>query len=120
LERLRDLAGASADLRAEAGFKLGDMLAARDQAAALAAWWPVVDSLLLKPETSGRLGAEGRYWIGRLLVRMAGVLEQSGKEDEAREAWRLVVDRGLPGAALAKARLEARPRPAAGAEAPSS
>ena len=120
LERLRDLAGAPADLRAEAGFKLGDMLAARDQAAALASWWPVVDSLLLKPESSARLGAEGRYWIGRLLIRMAGVLEQSGKEDEAREAWRLVVDRGLPGAALAKARLEARGVPAATAETPST
>ena len=119
LERLRDLAGAPVDLRAEAGFKLGDMLAARDQAAALAAWWPVVDSLLLKPQASAPLGAEGRYWLGSLLVRMAGVLEQAGKEDEAREAWRLVADRGLPGAALARARLEARPAPAPGAEAPS-
>ena len=118
LERLRDLAGAPADLRAEAGFKLGDMLAARDPASALAAWWPVVDSLLLKPDSSARLGAQGRYWIGRLLVRMAGVLEQSGREDEAREAWRLVAGRGLPGAALARARLEARPDSDERAEAP--
>ncbi len=120
LERLRDLAGAPADLRAEAGFKLGDMLAGRDPNAALAAWWPVVDALLVKPESPARLGAEGRYWIGRLLVRMAGVLEEAGKEDEAREAWRLVVDRGLPGSALAKARLEARPVEAPVAGAPSS
>ena len=112
LERLRDLAGAPTDLRAEAGFKLGDMLAERDPAAALAAWWPVVDALLVKPEASVRLGAEGRYWLGRLLVRMAGVLEQEGKEDEAREAWRLVAERGLPGAPLARARLEVAPEPA--------
>ena len=117
LERLRDLAGAPADLRAEAGFKLGDMLAGRDGNAALAAWWPVVDALLVKPEASARLGAEGRYWIGRLLVRMAGVLEEAGREDEAREAWRLVIDRGLPGGALAKARLEAAARPGSDVEA---
>jgi len=116
LERLRDLVGAPADLRAEAGFKLGDMLAARDPAAALAAWWPVADALLLESEGAVLLGAEGRYWLGRLLVRMAGVLEQSGREEEAREAWRMIVDRGLPGAVLAKARLEAK----AGASAPSS
>ena len=118
LERLRDLADAPADLRAEAGFKFGDMLAQRDSAAALAAWWPVVDALLIKPEGAARLGAEGRYWVGRLLVRMAGVLEQAGRADEAREAWRLVVERGLPGASLAQARLDAGAGESRGAEAP--
>lgn len=107
LERLRDLADAPADIRAEAGFKLGDMLAARDPEAALAAWWPVADTLLLDAEKARALGGEGRYWLGRLLVRMAGVLEQAGRADEAREAWRLLVSRGLPGAVLAKGRLEA-------------
>lgn len=107
LERLRDLASAPVDLRAEAGFKLGDMLAQRDAEAALAAWWPVVDALLLDAGRAPELGAEGRYWIGRLLARLAGVLEQEGKAEEAREAWRLVVERGLPGAVLARARLEA-------------
>lgn len=108
LERLRDFAGAPADLRAEAGFKLGDMLAQRDPAAALAAWWPVLDALLVKPPANTpRPGAEGRYWLGRLIARMAGVLEQSGREDEAREMWRLLLDRGLPGSPLARARLAA-------------
>lgn len=107
LERLRDLASASPDLRAEAGFKLGDMLAQRDARSALASWWPVVDTLLLDLDRAAGLGVEGRYWIGRLLVRMAGVLEQEGRGDEAREAWRLLAARGLPGAALARARLEA-------------
>jgi tetratricopeptide (TPR) repeat protein len=107
LERLRDLVDAPAALRAEAGFKLGDMLAQRDSQAALAAWWPVVDALLLEPRRAAGLGAEGRYWIGRLLVRHAGVLEQAGRAEEAREAWRLVTERGLPGAALARARLAA-------------
>lgn len=121
LERLRDLADAPVDIRAEAGFKLGDMLAGRDAAAALAAWWPVVDTLLLDGAKARLLGAEGRYWLGRLLVRMAGVLEQSGRAEEAREAWRLVVDRKLPGAVLAKGRLDAgatTPVPAGGEPTP--
>ena len=105
LERLRDLAGAPADLRAEAGFKLGDMLATRDAKEALAAWWPVVDALLVDRAQAERLGDPGRYWLGRLLTRMAGVLEEAGRPDEAGEAWRLIVDRGLPGSVIARARL---------------
>ena len=118
LERLRDLASASPDLRAEAGFKLGDMLAQRDAQSALASWWPVVDTLLLDLDRATGLGAEGRYWIGRLLVRMATVLEQSGRGEEAREAWRLLAARGLPGAALARARLELVPAEPPAASAP--
>ncbi len=105
LERLRDLADAPADLRAEAGFKLGDMLATRDVREALAAWWPVVDALLVDRGQSARLGDPGRYWLGRLLARMASVLEESGRPDEAGEAWRMIVDRGLPGAVIARAKL---------------
>jgi hypothetical protein len=116
LERLRDLASAPLDLRAEAGFKLGDMLAGRgsDSAAkkaaadeALAVWWPVAQGLLLEPAMAERLGARGRYWIGRLLVRMAGLHEEAGRRDEAGDLYRLVISKGLPGLAIARARLEA-------------
>lgn len=107
LERLRDLTSAPVDLRAEAGFKLGDMLAARDAAAGLAVWWPVAEGLLLDPVMADRLGARGRYWMGRLLVRMAGVHEEAGRPEEAGEYYRMVVEKGLPGLALARARLDA-------------
>ena len=112
LERLRDLTSAPVDLRAEAGFKLGDMLAVRDPQAALAVWWPVAQGLLLEPAAAERLGARGRYWIGRLLVRMAGVHEEAGRREEAGDLYRLVIAKGLPGLAIARARLEA-PAPAA-------
>ncbi len=105
LERLRDLANAPLDLRMEAGFKLGDMLAQRDAEEALAAWGPVADALVVKRERAAELGAHGRYWAGRMLVRMAGVLEEMGRADEAKDVWRLLVDRGLPGIALARSRL---------------
>ena len=112
LERLRDLVNAPLDLRAEAGFKLGDMLAGRESrdaaastAAALAVWAPVKDALATDAEEVAKLGARGRYWTGRLLVRMAAVLEQSGRNEEAAEVYRLLLARGLPGASVAAARL---------------
>ena len=113
LERLRDLASAPVDVRAEAGFKLGDMLAARGAdreaaaSAAIAVWWPVAQGLLLDPVMAERLGARGRYWVGRLLVRMAGLHEEAGRREEAGDLYRLVIAKGLPGLAIARARLEA-------------
>jgi hypothetical protein len=71
-----------------------------------------VDALVMDRERSAALGSQGRYWVGRMLVRMAGVLEEEGRPDEARDAWRLVVDRGLPGGALARTRLGGGAAPA--------
>ena len=105
LERLRDLASAPIDLRAEAGFKLGDLQAQRDAMAALATWGAVADGLIFDREVAATLGASGRYWAGRLLASMAGVLEAAGRADEAREIWRLLAERALPGGVLAAARL---------------
>jgi hypothetical protein len=112
LERLRDLANASVDLRAEAGFKLGDMLATREPrdpksaAAALAVWGPMLDALVADEQVTATLGSRGRYWAGRMAVRMAAVLEQVGRVDEAKDVYRLIVRRGLPGVAIASSRLE--------------
>jgi hypothetical protein len=112
LERLRDLASAPVDLRAEAGFKLGDMLATREPRdersanAALAVWGPLLDALVAEPQATVALGSRGRYWVGRTAVRMAAVLEQMGRVDEAMDVYRLIVERGLPGVTIAAARLE--------------
>ncbi len=111
LERLRDLASAPVDLRAEAGFKLGDMLALREPrdresvAAALAVWGPLLNALTADAEAMSALGSRGRYWVGRMAVRMAAVLEQIGRVDEAGEVYRMIVARGLPGMAIASSRI---------------
>lgn len=111
LERLRDLASASLDLRVEAGFKLGDMLATREprddraRDAALAVWGPLLESLVADADAASTLGARGRYWAGRMAVRMAAVLEQAGRMDEAKDVYRLIVERGLPGVTIAATRL---------------
>ncbi len=111
LERLRDLASAPVDLRAEAGFKLGDMLATREPrdakstAAALAVWGPLFYVLVADAQATPGLGSQGRYWVGRMAVRMAAVHEQAGRVDEANEIYRLIVARGLPGVTIAASRL---------------
>lgn len=98
---------ATPDLRVEAGYKLGASLARRGQTArAAAVWWrDVAEEFLLKPDRGAKLGAQGRYWMGRTLIDLGGLFEQQEKLEEARRAWRLVVDIGLPGAALAQAKL---------------
>lgn len=105
LERLRDLADAPTDVRAEAGFKLGDMLAERAPTEALAAWGAVAGALVSDSARASELGSQGRYWMGRLLLRAAELLEQRGDDEQAREMWSLVVQRGLPGFVIAQARL---------------
>jgi cellulose synthase operon protein C len=112
LERLRDLADAPLDLRAEAGFKLGDILAQRGSSDALAAWAPVAKALVMDRARAAELGSQGRYWMGRMLVSMASLLEAQGHGEEAGEAWRLIVERGLPGFAMARAKLAGSAVPA--------
>lgn len=102
LERVRDLPDAPAARRAEAGFKLGDMLAARDPTAGVATWDATADQLITRITS---LDASARYWLGRILLRMASTHEQNGDDLEARRRWRLLVDLGLPGRALAAERL---------------
>ncbi|MDR1280861.1 MAG: tetratricopeptide repeat protein [Opitutaceae bacterium] len=111
-ERLRDLADPRVriDLRVEAGFQLGDMLAGRaktdaDTERTLRAWWVVEDAFLHNEERAAALGPRGRYWMSRLLDRKAQVLEAAGKQDEARLAWQMIIDKGLPGARFARQRM---------------
>lgn len=99
---------ASPDLRIEAGFKLGSAHIRRGEIRrAIDVWWrDVVSGFLANPSDVSRIGANGRYWMGRVLRDLGAQLEQQGRNDEARRAWTLVLDSGLPGAAFAKARLE--------------
>ncbi|HTZ22083.1 MAG TPA: tetratricopeptide repeat protein [Opitutaceae bacterium] len=95
------------ELRVEAGYKLGASLNRRGQPArAQEIWWrDVVNEYLLKAGRAAQLGTKGRYWMGRTLVDLGTLCEQQEKLEEARQAWQLVVDSKLPGAALAQAKL---------------
>lgn len=105
-ERLQDLPTAPLDLRVEAGFQRGDLLAQRGNVdRARAAWWELVEQYLTDDTRVGELGAKGRFWIARVLAQLGASLDQDGLYDEAKRAYRLIVERDLPGAALARQKL---------------
>jgi tetratricopeptide (TPR) repeat protein len=106
LERLQDLPTASVDLRVEAGFQLGDLLATRakspDAARAQAVWWTLVTTYLLDETQAEKLGTKGRYWIARALLRFGDLRRDAGDLEEARNAYELVLRKNLPFAKLAR------------------
>ena len=107
LERLQDLPDASVDLRVEAGFQLGDLIATkanatdveRDQAEAV--WWTLVTTYVLDEGQAAKLGLKGRYWIARALVRFGDLRRERGNLEEARNAYELMIRKNLPFAKLA-------------------
>lgn len=105
LERLQDLPSAPLDLRVEAGFQLGDLLAARgkqpERARAQAVWWTLATTYLLDDAQAVRLGAKGRYWLSRALLRLGDLRREAGDLEEARNAYELILTKKLPFAKLA-------------------
>ena len=101
-ERLRDFPEAPIQLRIEAGFKAGNVLEqnqAFDRAAET--WWQVANEFLISPALEEgvplpELGVKGRYWMARLLARLGGLLERRDRVAEARKAYALMIDAGLP------------------------
>ncbi len=106
---------ASADVRVEAGYNLGKVLSRSDPTKAQAVWWnDVVNAFLLNPlRDPRRLGPRGRWWIARTLLDAGLLYERQGRLDEARRAWQLWIDSGLPDAAIARERLARFHLPAA-------
>lgn len=106
LERLQDLPDAAIDLRVEAGFQLGDLLATNgkppDFARAEAVWWTLVTTYLLDDTQAAQLGPKGRYWLSRALLRLGDLRRERRDLDEARNAYELILLKNLPFAKLAR------------------
>ena len=68
-------------------------------------WWQVVDAFLLEGQPGADLGTRGRYWLARILAKLGETLEAQQKLDEARNAYELIRDRGLPQGEWAAAQL---------------
>jgi len=113
-ERLQDYPTAPADLRVEAGFKHGyTQLKLGNPTRAEATWWLVANTFLLDATRAAELGAKGRYWMARTLLELGDLYEKQAQLDQARNAYELLLQQKLPGAALARQRL-ARFSPAPG------
>jgi tetratricopeptide (TPR) repeat protein len=113
-EDLVERMDAPADVRVEAGYNLGKILSRTDAAKAQAVWWgDVIDAFLVKPGGPQGLGPKGRWWIARTLLEVGALFEQQGRIEEAKRAWLLVVNSGLPGEDVARERLARFHLPAA-------
>ncbi len=105
---LYDRSDAPIDVRVEAGFNLGAMLATRgNRARATEVWWKgvVYPFLLAEPKRAAELGPNGRYWMVRTLLGCGEIFEKQENLDEAKNAWLLILRSGLPGATLARQHL---------------
>jgi tetratricopeptide (TPR) repeat protein len=103
---LVDRLDASDDVRVEAGYNLGVILSRTNRDKAQAVWWnDVVDAFLVNPRRPRDLGPKGRWWVARTLLDVGALYEQQGRLEEAKRAWTLLIDSGLPGDALARQRL---------------
>jgi tetratricopeptide (TPR) repeat protein len=102
-EQLRDRVDAPRDVRVEAGYKLGALLARRGKPDdATRVWWQVVDD-----KTPTERDAKRPYWLARTLLDLGDLLEKRGRFDDAKSAYQLLLDRRLPfGAAVAQTRLD--------------
>lgn len=111
-DRLLALPTAPVELRVEAGFKLGNLLLQHpDTRRAEEIWWrDVVSQFLLdKPELKAQLGTKGRYWMSRTLLELGELFMKQGHPEEARRAWNLILQEGLPSANDASERLGQKP-----------
>jgi hypothetical protein len=75
-------------------------------------WWgDVIAPFLLVPARAAELGT-GRYWMAKTLLDL-GVLEsKQGRLEEAKRAWRLVLETNLPFPKVAQSYLASLDAPA--------
>jgi tetratricopeptide (TPR) repeat protein len=100
-ERLYDLQAAPIDLRVEAGHKLGLHREERDREnpkRAYDVWWPMVEEFVLQDAKASLLGANGRYWMSRTILKLAQLQERQAKPREARILYEIILEKKLPGA----------------------
>jgi tetratricopeptide (TPR) repeat protein len=98
------------DAAVEAGYKWATALRQRGLwEETRAALFLVKVRYLDMPAEDSKLGPQGRYWLARSLLELGGLHEETGGLDgieRARSIYQVIIDRGLPGGMMAKARLE--------------
>jgi cellulose synthase operon protein C len=91
-EELLDRADAPLDVRVEAGYNLGLLLAGRGQESkAVEVWWrDVVTPFLINTKQPIEYGAKRRYWLARTLNDLGMLHEKQGRLEEAKQVYRLL------------------------------
>ena len=107
LELLMDLENLPFDLRVEAGYKLGSAWRNHgERLKAKQALWTLYNLLSVRENRIRLLGNKGRYWLSRTLFAL-GELEREDRDMDASKAfYEKIVALNLPGADLAKQRVE--------------
>jgi tetratricopeptide (TPR) repeat protein len=102
--RLYSLPDKPLDMKAEAGYKWGRSIAelkpdqetgrteANIRLESEKVFWSVYNQLLQDPKTAEALGYNGRYWVVRSLFDLAKQYEKEGRSQEARNAYKLILD----------------------------
>lgn len=96
------------DAAVEAGYKWATALRQRGLWEETLATLFLVKDRFFDRSDRPQLGPNGRYWLSRSLLELGGLQEEQGGIDglaRARDIYRLLIERDLPGKALAKARL---------------
>jgi len=105
-ERLMERQDLPGDFRAEASFKWAYNIDKQgDPTRAIDAYWALL-SRHAGDAFAASLSARGRYWISRAAVELGQLLEASGRYEEARRVYTIMLTTNLPGRALAQARLK--------------
>lgn len=107
LERLLDLPNLPLDFQAEAAYKWAFALGRTGSSEKAKEVLSLsVASLLLKPEQAGKLGAPGRYWMARSMLRLGEILEGDSSAGEARKVYQEMIEYNLPGRNIAISRVD--------------
>jgi tetratricopeptide (TPR) repeat protein len=106
-EELYDRKEAPIEVRIESGFKEGHAYSkAQENSRAKEVYWRVITDNLKGEAGAKDIAQKGRYWLARTLFELGGVLEEEPKAaQEAKTVYQMVIDHGLPGVDLAKAKI---------------
>jgi TolA-binding protein len=96
-EALRDSVNAPADVRVEAGYKLGILLMRKKQTTrAASVWWKdVIDPFLVNNQQPFGAGDKRPYWLGRTLLALGKLYEDQENVEEARKWYAMILESGL-------------------------
>lgn len=108
-EELRDRVDAPPDVRVEAGYNLGALLARRGKPDDASKVWlrDVVGPFLLENKQPLEPTAKRRYWLARTLLELGALHEQRGNLEEAKSAYDLLLRKEVGhGQAIARSALQ--------------